>query len=76
MSRLPILSSIEVIKALEKFGYVVIRQRGSHIRMVHPMRKEWPVTVPNYKAIDRSLLRLIIQESNLTVNAFLSLVRK
>ena len=74
MSRLPILSSTQVIKALERFGYVVVRQHGSHIRMTHPTRKEWPVTVPHYKAIDRSLLRLIIQEANLSVPEFLSLL--
>ncbi len=74
MPRLPILSSRQVIKALERFGYVVVRQRGSHVRMAHPVRKQWLVTVPNYKAIDRSLLRLIIQEANLSVKEFLSLL--
>lgn len=75
MPRLPILSSSQVIKALEQLGYVVVRQRGSHIRLAHPERKQWPVTVPNYKAIDRSLLRLIIQQANLSVPEFLSLLR-
>lgn len=74
MPRLPILSSHQVIKALERFGYAVVRQRGSHVRMVHPVRKQWPVTVPTYKTIDRSLLRLIIQEANLSVKEFLSLL--
>ena len=74
MPRLPILSASEVIKALKRFGYAVIRQRGSHVRLTHPERKEWPVTVPNYKSIDRSLLRLIIQEANLSMDEFLSLL--
>ena len=73
MPRLPILSATEVVKALGRFGYVVVRQRGSHVRLTHPERKEWPVTVPNYKTIDRSLLRLIIQEANLSVEEFLAL---
>lgn len=74
MSRLPILSAREIMKALERYGYVVVRQRGSHVRMVHPARREWPVTVPNYKHADRSLLRLIIQEANLSVQEFLTLL--
>ncbi len=74
MPRLPILSSREVVKALEHHGYVVVRQRGSHIRMINPSRKQWPVTVPNYKTIDRSLLRLIIQEANMSVPEFLALL--
>ena len=74
MSRLPVLSSAQVIKALGRFGYVVVRQKGSHVRLAHPQRPRWPVTVPNYKTIDRSLLRLIIQEANLSVPEFLSLL--
>ena len=74
MPRLPIVSAAQIIKALERFGYRVARQRGSHVRMVHPERKDWPVTVPNYKEIDRSLLRLIIQEANLSAEEFLSLL--
>ncbi len=74
MPRLPILSGAEVIKALERLGYRIVRQRGSHIRLAHPDRKEWPVTVPRYKAIDRSLLRMVIQETHLSVDEFLSLL--
>ena len=74
MPRLPVISSSQVIKALECFGYVVVRQRGSHIRLAHPTRKKRPVTVPNYKTIDRSLLRLIIQEADLSVEEFLALL--
>ena len=71
MSRLPILSASQIVKALCRAGYAVVRQRGSHIRLVHPQRPQWPVTVPNYRTIDRSLLRLIIQETNFTVDEFL-----
>lgn len=34
MSKLPIVSGAECIKALEKIGFSVYRQRGSHITMV------------------------------------------
>ncbi len=74
MARLPLLSGMQVVKALSKLGYRVTRQRGSHMRLTCPNRKEWPVTVPRYKTIDRSLLRLIIQEANLSADEFLSLL--
>ncbi len=35
MPKLPLISAKEAIKAFEKIGYQVIRQRGSHIRMRH-----------------------------------------
>lgn len=34
MSKLPVVSGVQCIKALEKAGFVVYRQRGSHITLV------------------------------------------
>ena len=34
MSKLPVVSGAECVKALGKVGFVVYRQRGSHISMV------------------------------------------
>lgn len=31
--KLPVVSGREVVKALRKDGFIVIRQRGSHIRL-------------------------------------------
>ena len=36
MSKLPVVSGREVIVALQRIGYLVVRQRGSHVRMRHP----------------------------------------
>ena len=71
MPRLPILSGARIIKTLRRMGYVPVRQRGSHVRLVHPKRPQWPTTVPMYKTIDRSLLRIILQEVHLSIEEFL-----
>ena len=57
MPKLPSISSKEAIKAFEKTGYQVVRQRGSHIRMRHKtnMNKQ-PITIPNHKIIGKGLL--------------------
>ena len=34
--KLPAISGDDLIKALGKFGYVTVRQHGSHVRMHHP----------------------------------------
>lgn len=73
MSILPILSGEKIIKVLNKIGYQEARQRGSHIRLSCPDRK--PITVPNYKAIDRSLLRKILRDAEIEVDAFLRLLK-
>lgn len=73
MSKLPIISGAECVKALEKVGFVVYRQRGSHIIMV---RQTPPAqtTVPNHKELDRGTLRAIIRQTGLTVDEFAALL--
>jgi predicted RNA binding protein YcfA (HicA-like mRNA interferase family) len=72
MTGWPILSGKQLIKILEKVGYRKIRQRGSHIRLGCPDRKS--VTVPDYRTIDRSLLRKIIRDTELTAEEFRKLL--
>jgi len=73
MSELPILSGKEIIKVLSKAGYYVVRQRGSHIRL-HCKEKK-PITIPNYKSIDRSLLRKILRDAQISDEEFLKFIR-
>ena len=73
MSKLPILSGKEIIRALSKIGYHKSRQRGSHIRLECEGRRS--ITVPNYKTIDRSLLRKILRDAELSINEFIKLLK-
>lgn len=68
MAKLPIISGRQLIKVLSKLGYREVRQRGSHIRLACLDRKS--VTVPDYKVIDKSLLRKILRDVELTVEEF------
>ncbi len=70
MPRLPLLSAQKVVRSLEKFGYKIIRQRGSHMRLACPDRPS--ITVPNYKTIDRSLLTKILRDVDISPDEFLS----
>ena len=36
MSRIPALRAREIVRAFERLGFQVTRQRGSHIRLRHP----------------------------------------
>jgi len=73
MSKPPVVSGAECVKALGKVGFVVYRQRGSHITMV---RKTPPAqtTIPNHKELDRGTLRAIIRQTGLTVDEFVALL--
>lgn len=71
MKKLPQLSGNEYIRVLEKSGFYVRRQRGSHIIM----RRDDPfaqVVVPNHKQLDRGTLRAIIRQAGLSVEEFIN----
>jgi len=73
MSKLPVISGRECIKALEKAGFYFKRQEGSHI----VMRRDDPfgqVVVPNHKELDRGTLRAIIRQARLSSNEFMKLL--
>jgi predicted RNA binding protein YcfA (HicA-like mRNA interferase family) len=73
MAKLPVLSARECIAALQKAGFYVIRQRGSHITL----RRDKPparVTVPNHKELKTGMLRGIIRDAGLTVDEFIDLL--
>jgi predicted RNA binding protein YcfA (HicA-like mRNA interferase family) len=67
--KLPVVSADELIRAPERCGYMVVRQKGSHIRLRHatdPQRQ--PLSVPQHKTIKIGLLRRILRDARLTVD--------
>jgi predicted RNA binding protein YcfA (HicA-like mRNA interferase family) len=61
MPKLPVMSGAELVRLLDEAGFVVVRQKGSHLRMWRE-RDGKVVTVPMHPSrdIDRSLLHKII----------------
>ncbi len=69
MSNVPSLHYTKVVRALQRGGWVVVRQRGSHIRMQKRLRDETlKITVPAHKSIKRSTLSHILKQSRLSVD--------
>ena len=75
MSRLPVVSGREVVRAFEKLGYRVDRQRGSHIQLRQDEAPFRRLTVPDHREIGRGLLRALIRDAGLTVEEFVALLR-
>ncbi len=74
MPKLPGISGREAIKRFERLGYKAIRQRGSHIRLIHPTDSALqPLTIPDHKELGRGLLRKLLRDAGLTVKEFLAL---
>ncbi|MCK5718865.1 MAG: type II toxin-antitoxin system HicA family toxin [Thiomargarita sp.] len=64
------------MKAFEKIGYKITRQRGSHIRMrnLNDQNKP-PLTIPNHKILGKGLLRKLLRDAELTTENFLHLLK-
>ena len=73
MSKLPQVSGKNCLKALNKVGFFVKRQKGSHIIVCRndPFAE---VVIPNHKTLDKGTLRAIIRQANLDVDEFIELL--
>lgn len=72
MTKVPSLGYEKVIKGLQKDGWVVVRQKGSHIRLQKRMGNEvLKIIVPAHKPIKRSTLSHILKQAGLSVDDFL-----
>ncbi len=72
MSKVPSLNYDKVIKALQRDGWVIVRQKGSHIRLQKRIENEvLKLIVPAHKPIKRSTLSNILKQARLTVDEFI-----
>jgi predicted RNA binding protein YcfA (HicA-like mRNA interferase family) len=68
MTKAPSLNYDRVVRALRRDGWVVVRQRGSHIRLQkHAPDETLKLVVPAHKPIKRSTLAHILKQARLTV---------
>jgi predicted RNA binding protein YcfA (HicA-like mRNA interferase family) len=74
MSRLPVVSGQGLCKALQKIGYSMDHQTGSHIILRNQEPPYRRLTVPNHKEISKGTLRAIIRQAGLTVEELIDLI--
>lgn len=75
MTKVPSVNYGQVIKALRRNGWVVVRQKGSHVRLhKHTSEKTLKLTIPAHKPIKRSTLSHILKQANLSVDKFMKLI--
>ena len=74
MTRLPAVKSRECVRALERAGFYVDRQKGSHVTLIRddPFTR---VTVPIHpRDLKPGTLRQIIRDAGLTLDEFVALL--
>ena len=76
MPKLPVLKLRKVCRILEKAGFELLRQEGSHMTYTKSGSdgKVIVVTVPHYPEIDRFVLLSIIKQSKMAREEFLKLL--
>lgn len=78
MPRLPQVSGKETIQALKRTGFIVVHQRGSHVKLSRQTEKQRQVViVPLQKTLKKGTLRNgILKPINLSVEDFIKLLKK
>jgi len=73
MNKLPRISGRDTVRALEKLGFYIKRQHGSHIiiRRDNPFAQ---TVVPDHKELDRGTLRAILRQIDLSVDEFCRMI--
>jgi predicted RNA binding protein YcfA (HicA-like mRNA interferase family) len=68
MTKVPSLDYRKLMKALHRDGWVVVRQKGSHIRLHKRTPSEiLKLTVPAHRPIKRSTLSHILKHARLSI---------
>lgn len=65
--RAPRLTGADLVRLLERMGFVVLRIRGSHHVLRHPDGRTTVVPVHRGEVIGPGLLGKILRDTNLTV---------
>jgi predicted RNA binding protein YcfA (HicA-like mRNA interferase family) len=75
MNKIPSLAYDRIVRVLQRDGWVVVRQRGSHIRLQKNAASETlKLTIPAHRPVKRSTLSHILKQARLTVDEFLRLI--
>lgn len=75
MSRLPVVSEKELIRALEKVVFVVLRQKGSHVSMEKRGGDGcWKTIVPMHREVRQGTLHDILKQAGLTRDDLIKLL--
>jgi len=70
MPKLPVIKPKEVIKKYEKLGFVIDRQSGSHLILLHPKTNRRAVIPHHLKDLKKGTLSAILRESGVSRDEF------
>lgn len=72
MPNLPRVSGAQAVRALERLGFVVARQRGSHIVL---RRGAIGCVVPNHRELKTGTLAGVLKQASVGIEQFIEALR-
>lgn len=73
MPKLPRISGIETVKILEKMGFIISRQTGSHVVLKkHILNGEIVCIVPLHKELKVGTLSGVLKQAQVSSDEFIS----
>lgn len=73
MPKVPSENYDRIVKALQRLGFTVTRQRGSHIRLERRLGDQVNrITVPAHRPVKRSTLSHILKQAEVSLEDFLA----
>jgi len=66
MPKLRVLSGKEVVKILSKFGFEIVSQRGTHVKLrrILPDGTKQTLTVPLHDELDKGTVKAIFRQAS------------
>jgi predicted RNA binding protein YcfA (HicA-like mRNA interferase family) len=74
VNKLPSISARECLRALQRGGFEIKRQTGSHIFVAHKDDAARSTIIPNHNPISKGTLRGILRDLHLRVDEFIDLM--
>ena len=73
MSKLPVISGQQLVKALGKVGFQIDRRKGSHI-MLYRADPPTTLSVPDHRELDRGTLRSLLRQAGVSPEDFVRML--
>ena len=67
--KLKLCSGAEAVRKLQRAGWLLSRQKGSHVMLVKS-GYQWTLSIPQHDELGPGLLRKLIRQAGLTVDEF------
>ncbi|MEI7866665.1 MAG: type II toxin-antitoxin system HicA family toxin [Candidatus Methylumidiphilus sp.] len=69
MPSLPVISASDAVRALQRLGFIVVRQRGSHIIL---RKGSQGCVVPNHREIKTGTLAGLLKQGGVSISDFIN----